>query len=113
MTWQLIRRRVTFGSRILVSFPLCVYYWPEIESQKADISDLDYSWIQYLTDTPPQLPPASYRYNATSGAVFLVDDTVTQPNGIAFSPDGSTLYISDSGMCFLVVQTILREGVHG
>lgn len=26
-----------------------------------------------------------------------MDDTVTQPNGIAFSPDGSTLYISDSG----------------
>lgn len=69
--------------------------------QKAD-TKLEYSWFNGLTDTPPQLPSASYRYNVTSGAVFLVDDTLRQPNGIAFSPDASTLYISDSGTyCFL------------
>lgn len=60
-------------------------------------TDPDYSWFNALTDTPPQLPTASYRYNATSGAVFLIDDSIKQPNGIAFSPDASTLYISDTG----------------
>lgn len=50
-----------------------------------------------LTDTPPQLPAASYRYNTTSGAVFVVDDTIGQPNGIAFNPDASVVYISDTG----------------
>ena len=57
---------------------------------------LDYSWFNDLTDTPPQLPSASYRYNASSGAVIVVDDSIGQPNGIAFTPDGSTVYISDT-----------------
>ncbi|KAI9928522.1 hypothetical protein ASPWEDRAFT_336980 [Aspergillus wentii DTO 134E9] len=60
-------------------------------------TDPQYSWFNALTDTPPQLPSASYRYNSTSGAVFVVDDTISQPNGIAFSPDGLIVYITDSG----------------
>ena len=27
----------------------------------------------------------------------MIDDTLVQPNGIAFTPDGRTLYISDTG----------------
>lgn len=60
-------------------------------------TDPDYSWFNGLTDTAPQLPAASYRFNPDTGAVFLIDDTLQQPNGIAFSPDGNTLYISDTG----------------
>lgn len=60
-------------------------------------TDPQYSWFNSLTDTPPQLPCASYRYNPKSGAVFVVDDTIAQPNGIAFSPDYSIVYISDTG----------------
>ncbi|KAJ9502482.1 hypothetical protein LTR99_007546 [Exophiala xenobiotica] len=60
-------------------------------------TDPDYSYFNGLTDTAPQLPAASYRFDPESGAVFLIDDTIQQPNGIAFSPDGSTLYISDTG----------------
>ncbi|KAL1856060.1 hypothetical protein Plec18170_003928 [Paecilomyces lecythidis] len=60
-------------------------------------TDPQYSWFNSLTDTPPQLPSASYRYNRTTGAVFLIDDTLSQPNGIALSPDDSILYISDTG----------------
>jgi len=60
-------------------------------------TDPDYSWFNALTDTAPQLPTASYRFNPATGATFLIDDTIVQPNGIAFSPDGSTLYISDTG----------------
>jgi sugar lactone lactonase YvrE len=57
----------------------------------------EYSWFNKLTDTPPQLPSATYRYNPKSGAVFVVDDTLSQPNGIAFNPDYSIVYISDTG----------------
>jgi len=60
-------------------------------------TDPDYSWFNALTDTAPQLPAASYRFNPATGATFVIDTTSAQPNGIAFSPDASTLYISDSG----------------
>ena len=60
-------------------------------------TDPDYSWFTGLTDTPPQLPTASYRFDPTTGATFLIDATISQPNGIAFAPDGTTLYISDTG----------------
>jgi sugar lactone lactonase YvrE len=60
-------------------------------------TDPQYSWFNKLTDTPPQLPSATYRYNPKSGAVFVVDDTLSQPNGIAFNPDYSIVYISDTG----------------
>ncbi|KIY02414.1 uncharacterized protein Z520_02552 [Fonsecaea multimorphosa CBS 102226] len=60
-------------------------------------TDPQYSWFNALTDTAPQLPCASYRFNPATGATFLVEDTLEQPNGIAFSPDGTTLYISDTG----------------
>ncbi|PYH95869.1 lactonohydrolase [Aspergillus ellipticus CBS 707.79] len=59
-------------------------------------TDPQYSWFNDLTDTPPQLPCASYRYNGSSGAVVVVDDSIGQPNGIAFTPDGSIVYISDT-----------------
>jgi sugar lactone lactonase YvrE len=60
-------------------------------------TDPDYPWFNGRVDTAPQLPTASYRFNPSTGATFLVDDTIDQPNGIAFSPDGSTLYITETG----------------
>ncbi|KMK61210.1 lactonohydrolase [Aspergillus fumigatus Z5] len=60
-------------------------------------TDPQYSWFNKLTDTPPQLPSATYRYNPKFGAVFVVDDSLSQPNGIAFNPDYSIVYISDTG----------------
>ncbi|KAJ9638179.1 hypothetical protein H2204_004490 [Knufia peltigerae] len=63
-------------------------------------TDPDYSYFNALTDTAPQLPAASYRFDPATGAVFLIDDTLMQPNGIAFSPDGQTLYISDTGAVY-------------
>jgi sugar lactone lactonase YvrE len=45
----------------------------------------------------PQLPNAVYFFNTTSGAlVSLTVDTVLVPNGLAFSADRKTLYISDT-----------------
>ena len=60
-------------------------------------TDPQYSWFNGLSITPPQLPTASYRFNPDTGATVLVDNTLEQPNGIAFTPDGQTLYISDTG----------------
>jgi sugar lactone lactonase YvrE len=73
-------------------------------------TDPTYSWFNKLTDTAPQLPIASWRFNPDTGATFLIDDTLIQPNGIAFTPDGSTLYISDTGA---VNGDISPRGVNG
>ena len=56
-----------------------------------------YAWFNQLTDTPPQLEPATYRFTPSTGAVSVVEDTIVQPNGIAISPDAHTIYITDSG----------------
>jgi sugar lactone lactonase YvrE len=60
-------------------------------------TDPDYPWLNGRVDTAPQLGTATYRFNPSTGATFLIDDTINQPNGIAFSPDGNTLYVSETG----------------
>ncbi|KAJ7272601.1 D-lactonohydrolase-like protein [Mycena haematopus] len=45
----------------------------------------------------PLIPNQVYRFDADSGEVRVVADGFQQPNGIAFSPDGNTAYIADSG----------------
>lgn len=44
-----------------------------------------------------QLETAIYRYVPATGLVQLISDDFDQPNGIAFSPDGQTVYMSDTG----------------
>ena len=43
-----------------------------------------------------EVPPAVYRIDPKSGTVAKVADTLAAPNGLAFSPDESTLYVVDS-----------------
>ncbi|KAH8157263.1 hypothetical protein CIB48_g10980 [Xylaria polymorpha] len=43
------------------------------------------------------LPHQVYRYNDKTGAVTVVADGLSQPNGIVFSPSGSRAYIADTG----------------
>jgi gluconolactonase len=38
-----------------------------------------------------------YRYDSQSGRLAVVADSFTKPNGLAFSPDESILYIADGG----------------
>lgn len=52
--------------------------------------------VQFNTEAP-QLGAASYRYDPATGAVSIIDDTLEAPNGIAFSPDRKTLYMTDTG----------------
>ena len=39
-----------------------------------------------------------YRLDPSTGVVTLLTDALGKPNGIAFSPDEKTLYVSDSGI---------------
>lgn len=56
----------------------------------------EYSWFNKLSDTVPQLESATYRFTPSTGAIHLIEDTLQQPNGIAISPCGKTVYISDT-----------------
>ncbi|KAH7071046.1 hypothetical protein FB567DRAFT_213913 [Paraphoma chrysanthemicola] len=62
----------------------------------------------YFTDTlygflqdfrpPPGLRNQVYRYNFHTGAIRVVADDFTLPNGITFSPDGHHAYVTDTGI---------------
>lgn len=46
---------------------------------------------------PEQTARGVYRIDAQDGSIVRVVDDFSQPNGIAFSPDETKLYVSDSG----------------
>ncbi|MGY1616756.1 SMP-30/gluconolactonase/LRE family protein [Geodermatophilus sp. SYSU D00691] len=46
---------------------------------------------------PPLLPDAVHRFDPATGRVHTVATDLDKPNGLAFSPDGSALYVADSG----------------
>ncbi|KAJ7777347.1 D-lactonohydrolase-like protein [Mycena metata] len=45
----------------------------------------------------PLIPNQVYRFDPVTGEVRVVADGFSQPNGVAFSPDGNTAYIADTG----------------
>ena len=42
------------------------------------------------------MPPGIWSFNPTEGVLKVMDDTLTWPNGIALSPDGTTLYVTNT-----------------
>lgn len=46
---------------------------------------------------PPSLPNQIYRYDPVKNTTRVIADGFGRPNGIAHSPDGGVLYISDTG----------------
>jgi gluconolactonase len=44
----------------------------------------------------PQLPCHVYRYKTATGVLRVMADGLVRPGGIALSPDGGTLYVSDT-----------------
>jgi gluconolactonase len=44
----------------------------------------------------PQLPMQVYRYDPATGDVRAVADCIQKPNGLCFSPDEKTVYITDT-----------------
>jgi gluconolactonase len=45
----------------------------------------------------PELPTNVYRWDPTSGKLAVVTGDVNRPNGLAFSPDESKLYVIEAG----------------
>jgi gluconolactonase len=46
---------------------------------------------------PPRMPDRVYRCDPATGRVTVAADDLDKPNGVALSPDGATLYVTDSG----------------
>ena len=44
-----------------------------------------------------ELPTRVYRLDPEKGSASVVDESLEKPNGLAFSPDFKTLYVSDTG----------------
>ncbi|KAJ6561140.1 D-lactonohydrolase-like protein [Mycena vulgaris] len=66
------------------------------ESRAIFFTDVTYGFENGFRPAP-LIPNQVYRFDADTGEVRVVADGFTQPNGIAFSPDGKTAYIADSG----------------
>ena len=59
-------------------------------------TDPSYGYLQGFRPEP-QTGDYVYRYDPGSGRLSVVADGFDKPNGLAFSPDERTLYITDSG----------------
>jgi gluconolactonase len=59
-------------------------------------TDPSYGFLQGFKPEPAH-GDYVYRYDAEAGRLAVVEDSFDKPNGLAFSPDESTLYVGDSG----------------
>jgi len=59
-------------------------------------TDPSYGYLQGFRPEP-ELGDYVYRFDPASGRLSVVADCFDKPNGLAFSPDGQILYITDSG----------------
>ncbi|KAI0384973.1 lactonohydrolase [Hypomontagnella monticulosa] len=81
------------------------YGWYFNAADDLDVDDQGQLWFTdnnygrpvHVNTYAPQMGVATYRYNISSGLVAIVEDTLKEPNGVAFSPDRNTLYLSDTG----------------
>ena len=59
-------------------------------------TDAEYGYIQSFRPVPT-IPKQVYRFSPETGSIAVVADGFVQPNGLEFSPDLKTLYVSDTG----------------
>ena len=59
-------------------------------------TDPSYGYLQGFRPEP-QVGDYVYRFDPGSGRLSVVADCFDKPNGLAFSPDEQTLYVTDSG----------------
>ncbi|MCV2491940.1 SMP-30/gluconolactonase/LRE family protein [Geodermatophilus sp. YIM 151500] len=59
-------------------------------------TDPSYGHLQGFRPAP-ELPDALYRFDPATGRLRMVADDFDKPNGLVFSPDGTVLYVADSG----------------
>lgn len=56
----------------------------------------------------PQMETATYIFNPQTGVVRIVEDSLIEPNGLSFSPDKKTLYLSDTGVAEVDISPYLN-----
>jgi gluconolactonase len=59
-------------------------------------TDPSYGWLQGFRPRP-LLRDAVWRYDPRTGSAIAVADSFDKPNGLCFSPDERTLYVTDNG----------------
>ncbi|KAG1764826.1 hypothetical protein EDD22DRAFT_978950 [Suillus occidentalis] len=59
-------------------------------------TDPAYGWLSGIRPDP-KLPSQVYRFDPSTGQVRVVADQFVQPNGIAFTADGKSAFITDTG----------------
>ncbi|KAF2010595.1 calcium-dependent phosphotriesterase [Aaosphaeria arxii CBS 175.79] len=59
-------------------------------------TDADYGYFQYFRPEPT-IPKQVYRFDPSAGEIAVVADGFDQSNGLEFSPDFKTLYVTDTG----------------
>jgi gluconolactonase len=59
-------------------------------------TDPSYGWLQGFRP-PPLLRDAVYRFDPGTGVAATVANSFDKPNGLCFSPDERTLYVTDNG----------------
>ncbi|PSN65210.1 calcium-dependent phosphotriesterase [Corynespora cassiicola Philippines] len=59
-------------------------------------TDADYGYFQFFRPEPV-IPKQVYRFDPKTGEIQVVADGFDQPNGLEFSPDHKTLYVTDTG----------------
>ncbi|KAI0746266.1 D-lactonohydrolase-like protein [Daedaleopsis nitida] len=65
-------------------------------TNKLFFTDVTYGFLNHFRPLP-LLPNQVYRFDPTTGSVRVVADGFDRCNGIAFSPDGKTAFITDTG----------------
>ena len=63
----------------------------------------DYGREAHTNTQAPQINAATWRFDPSTGATVMVDDTLHEPNGAQLSPDGNTLYLTDTGAGSVVI----------
>ena len=59
-------------------------------------TDAQYGYFQYFRNAPV-IPSQVYRFDPATGVVAAVADGFVEANGIEFSPDLKTVYVTDTG----------------
>ncbi|KAG1805880.1 calcium-dependent phosphotriesterase [Suillus variegatus] len=60
-------------------------------------TDPAYGWLNGFRPEP-MLPSQVYRFDPSTGQVRVVADQFVHPNGIAFTPNGKTAFVTDTGI---------------
>jgi gluconolactonase len=72
-------------------------------------TDPSYGFLQGFRPEP-EVGDFVYRYDPASGALAVVAHSFDKPNGLAFSPDESILYVGDNGSPHHIMAFDVRDG---